>query len=208
MHPIIENFLDRSTAQKLGIVAVATLIAGALYYQFGIGPLLDEQTVLLEEKATLEQQLVAERKIARNLDKYEAEVKALEVRLRFALQELPDKKQIDQLLTSVSDLARKSGLEVLLFKPEGSIMRDFYEEVPVSMTIEGSYHQIATFFDEVGRMDRIVNIRGIDVGEPKLGERGALLKANCSAVTYRFLDESERAKQQAEQAEKKGRRRR
>jgi type IV pilus assembly protein PilO len=159
MHPIIENFLDRSTAQKTGIVAVVALLLGGGFFQFGLSPYLEERSQLLENKQTLEQQLATERRIARNLPKYEEEVKALEVKLRLALQELPDRKQIDQLLASVSDLARKAGLEVSLFKPDSVVPRDFYEEVPVLMSVEGTYHQVATFFDEVGRMDRIVNIR-------------------------------------------------
>jgi type IV pilus assembly protein PilO len=75
------------------------------------------------------------------------------------------------------------------------------------MSVEGTYHQVATFFDEVGRMDRIVNIRGIEMAESRMMEKGAMLKANCSAVTYRFLDEAERVKLEAAQDTKKKRRR-
>lgn len=207
MHPIIENFLDRSAAQKTGIVAVVALLLGGGFFQFGLSPYLEERSQLTENKQTLEQQLATERRIARNLPKYEEEVKALEVKLRLALQELPDRKQIDQLLASVSDLARKAGLEVSLFKPDSVVPRDFYEEVPVLMSVEGTYHQVATFFDEVGRMDRIVNIRGIEMAESRMTDKGAMLKANCSAVTYRFLDEAERVKLEAAQDTKKKRRR-
>ncbi len=205
MHPIIENFLDRPTLHKAGIVAAVILVCGGGFYQFTLSSYLEEQSKLLENRATLEQQLATEKRIARNLPRYEQEVKELEVRLRLALQELPDRKQIDQLLAGVSDLARKAGLEVALFKPESVIPRDFYEEVPVSMNVEGTYHQVATFFDEVGRMDRIVNIRGIEMSETKTGDK---LKANCSAVTYRFLDEQERAKANSKKDETKKKRRR
>lgn len=207
MHPIIENFLDRSTLHKAGIVAILALVCGGSFYQFMLSPYLEEQAQLTENRTTLEQQLATEKRIAKNLPKYEQEVKELEVRLRLALQELPDRKQIDQLLAGVSDLARKAGLEVTLFKPESVVPRDFYEEVPVAMTVEGSYHQVATFFDEVGRMDRIVNIRGIEMVNSKSGDKEMSLKANCSAVTYRFLDESERAKLNAQDQSKKKRRR-
>lgn len=207
MHPIIENFLDRSTAQKAGIVAGVALLCGGVFFQFMLSPLLEQQTELTEKRTTLEQQLATEKRIARNLPKYEAEVQELEGRLRLALQELPDRKQIDQLLASVSDLARKSGLEVSLFKPEAVVPRDFYEEVPVAMSVEGTYHQVAAFFDEVGRMDRIVNIRGIEMAESKVTDKGMQLRSNCSAVTYRFLDEAERAKQQSASENKRKRRR-
>lgn len=207
MHPIIENFLDRSTAQKAGIVAGVALLCGGVFFQFMLSPLMEQQTELSEKRTTLEQQLATEKRIARNLPKFEAEVQELEGRLRLALQELPDRKQIDQLLASVSDLARKAGLEVSLFKPEAVVPRDFYEEVPVAMSVEGTYHQVAAFFDEVGRMDRIVNIRGIEMAESKVTDKGMQLRSNCSAVTYRFLDEAERAKQHSATENKRKRRR-
>jgi len=207
MHPIVEKFLDYSALKKAGILAGVLLISGGAFYQLGLSPLLEEHTKLSETRAKLEQQLANEKRIARNLPKYEEQVKALEIKLRLALQELPDRKQIDQLLASVSDLARKAGLEVTLFKPDGVVPKDFYEEVPVSMSVDGNYHQIATFFDEVGRMDRIVNIRGIEMAESKLTDKGASLKANCTAVTYRFLDEAERAKIEGQSDNQKKRRR-
>ena len=120
-------------------------------------------------------------------------MRILEERLRIAVQELPDEKDIPDLLKSIADRAKDSGLEVLLFRPEAEQRKEFFAEFPVTMSVEGSFHQVATFFDEVSRMPRIVNVRGIEISNPRQGDRGMIVKADFSAVTFRSLSEAERA---------------
>ena len=88
-------------------------------------------------------------------------------------------------------------------------MKDFYAEVPVSIAVDGTYHQVATFFDEVGHLSRIVNINQITMKEPVVGDAQVQVKVGCTATTFRYLDEAERAaaaeKAQAEADTKKRR---
>ena len=122
-----------------------------------------------------------------------------------ALKELPDKKEIDQLLLKVSDRAKDSGLDIKLFKPRPEEKRDFYAAVPVDIEASGSYHQVATFFDEVGHLDRIVNLDNLAISDPIVDKKNVTLKTTVTATAFRFLDESERP-QVEEQKEKKRRR--
>ena len=194
MHPLVENFMERPTSHKVGAWCVVLLVFIGLFWQYFYGPLSTELGEVEEKKIQLSSQITNEKRLARELPKFQDEVKALEVKLKIALEELPDEKEIPELLKSVSDLAKDAGLEVSLFRPEPEIQRDFFAEVPVTMIVEGTYHQVATFFDEVGRMARIVNLKGIDVSDARSSDKGLVVKAACTAVTFRYIDEEERAK--------------
>ena len=202
---LLESFFERSLTQRVVGAVLSVAVCAGLGYQYLLAPTITDRDLLEEKKGTISSQLASEARIAQNLPQYQQEVKELEGRLQRALQELPDEKDIPELLKSIADLARDSGLEVLLFKPEAEERKDFFAEFPVSMSVEGTFHQVATFFDEVGRMPRIVNVRGIEISNPRLAERGMVVKADFSAVTFRFLTEVEREAANKEQAEKKPR---
>ena len=128
------------------------------------------------------------------LDSFLQEVSHLEGELQKALQELPDSREIPQLLERISDKARDSGLDVRLFRPQIEQLRDFYAEVPVDIEVSGTYHQVASFFDEVGHMERIVNLGTLSMSEPKKTNVGQILKTTVVATSFRFVDESEMQK--------------
>lgn len=205
MSAFAESFFERPLWQKIGVACISIVVVAGLGYQYALSSLLSTREELAEKKDSLSTQIAAEAKIAQNLPQYQQEVTVLESKLQVALQELPDEKDIPDLLKSIADLARDSGLEVLLFRPEAEERKDFFAEFPVSMSVEGSFHQVATFFDEVGRMPRIVNVRAIEVSNPRLTERGMVIKSDFSAVTFRFLSEAERGAIDKEQVEKKRR---
>jgi type IV pilus assembly protein PilO len=152
--------------------------------------------------------LLKERRIAKDLPRYKAEVATLEVQLERALQELPDERDIPDLLKAIADRAKNTGLEVALFRPDPEQAQEFFVEIPVRMSVEGSFHQVASFLDEVGRMARIVNVRGIQMGNPRVSDRGASLTSEYSVVTFRYLTETERAERAAAAAAAKDSKRR
>jgi type IV pilus assembly protein PilO len=143
-----------------------------------------------------------------DLDHARAEVAKLNGDLRAAIAQLPDTKEIPDLLSSISSLGRESGLEIIQFKQRPEQFEDFYAAVPVDILVRGTYNQVATFFDKVSRMARIVNVTNVairDTAKPQ-GE-GVSLDTSCAAVTFRFLDEAEReriAKQKEKEKEKGG----
>lgn len=207
MNPIIQGILDRPLSHRIGIWAGSILFICFVFWQYFYGPKVTEHEDLRGKIETLNSQIGHEQRLARNLGKFKKEVKELEEKLKVALQELPDEKEIPDLLNNMSSLARDAGLEVSLFRPNPEVFREFYAEVPVSVSVEGTFHQVATFFDEVGRLPRIVNINQISMKEPKLpdGDDQMRIKTDCTATTFRYLDEEERIK--TPQAEDKKKRR-
>ncbi len=93
--------------------------------------------------------------------------------------------------TYISTIGKKIGLEFLLFQPLPEAKQAFYAEVPVKLKVEGSYHDVATFFDRVGKFSRIVNVRDIRMHTPIERSGRMVLTIEGTAVTYRFLSKEE-----------------
>jgi type IV pilus assembly protein PilO len=133
----------------------------------------------------------------------------LEERIASAEKELPEEEEMPRLLSTLSGLAKASGLDIQLWHKENELFKDFYVELPVSVEVVGTFHQVATFFDEVGRLDRIVNITNISMVDPTLAVAGSVrVKTSCIVTTFRQLTEAEKKQREeaAKAAQKQGRR--
>ncbi len=199
MNDFLDKISDYPTMHKAGFCVLSLVFFSYVFWAF-LYKEKDKQLVKLQESVQLlEGKILQERRLAQNIQKVREEVKELDIKLKFALQELPDKKELPDLLSSISDLATDAGLEINLFRPRPENLKEFYAEVPVSISVTGGYHQVATFFDEVGQLPRIVNINQIVLREPRLKETSVTLKTDCVATTFRYLEESERIKKKSNQ---------
>lgn len=198
MNSRVEKVLNLPAYQRILIVLIimALLLAG-FYYLF-YQPQLEQHESLMKKRDAAQAQLRKNQKIANNLAVYRAEYEKMQVQLDEALGELPLKKEIPSLLTNIGDLAKEKGLEILRFKPAGETVKGFYAEVPVTLKLSGSYHQAAAFFDAVSKMERIVNIKNLTLGGTKEVKGKTTLGVDCSAITFRFVEN------QTEQKGKKG----
>jgi type IV pilus assembly protein PilO len=115
------------------------------------------------------------------------------------VDQLPNKREIPDLLKAISNKARESGLEILLFRPRAENYQDFYAEVPVDITVKGSFHSVVSFFDDVGRLDRLVNINNIGFKSKVAGDQ-VTVETSSMATAFRFLEEAERKKIAEEKA--------
>jgi type IV pilus assembly protein PilO len=190
MNPQVEKILKLPLYQRVLILVVfLSLLVGAFVY-FIYNPAREDLAQKQKQNDKLLVELQESRRIANNLPRFKAEYEAMKEQLDLALNELPNKKEIPSLLRNIAGLARDNGLEVLQFKPENESPKNFYAEVPVSLDLKGSYHQMALFCQAVSNMARIVNIKDIKLGKPKQEDGSTLLSISCRAVTYRFLETS------------------
>lgn len=197
---IITLINSKPKVQVWTFVVLSLALIGYLLYQF-IHKQSAEELIELESKVEkLNDQILSEQRLARSLPLFRKEVRALETKLKLALQELPDRREIPDLLSSISSLAKNAGLEIGLFRPQLESKKEFYADVPVQISVSGGFHQVATFFDEVGKLNRIVNINRISMHDPVRTDLGIKITADCVATTFRYLDEEERAQQAAEAA--------
>lgn len=168
----------------LGILA---LIAG-LYWYLLYNPKTAELAELNVRQEKLQAELNESMAIAADLPRFKAEVTRLNDELKKALLELPDKKEIPSLLTNISKLGIESGLEFIRFKPMNEVPSGFYAKVPVEISLKGTYHEVATFFDKVSKLSRIVNITNINMSGAKDEGGKVVLITPCLATTYRFIE--------------------
>jgi len=187
------TFLDRilkvRLEYKFAAVAAALALMSALNYFFWVSDLQDLAATEDRTIHKLEDDLIQKQSIANNLNEYRRQKEALEHRLVEALTELPNDANIDELLTQLNEVGVKSGLRISSVEPgteakEGS----FYSKIPVKLSMVGNFHEIASFFDAVGRLKRIVNISEIRVKTPTKDHDKVVLKVDCLATTFRFID--------------------
>jgi len=171
--------------QKMLTLAVTFIMIVAAYLYMGFLP-IQEEIAQQESQVKLEKVLLAKnQKLAQDIPRKQKEYAKLEKQLKVALNMLPKKSQIPDLLENVSWAGKDSGLEFSVFKPEREVAKQIYAEVPVSLDVTGSFRQLLTFLKRVGEMPRIVDIKNLTLSQ---ASNNALI-VKGQAVTYRFVEE-------------------
>lgn len=203
MNPRLEKMLKLPLYQRVGILALVLAGICAAFY-FGLyASTVAELRQLEQKRISMQKKLEEDRKIVANLETYRKEFEKMQERLNEALTELPNEKEIPSLLTTIASLARDNGLEILKFKPGAEQPKGFYAAVPVDLSLVGNYHQVASFFSDIGALSRIVNVGKMKMGKPKVSDGVTVLGVECLATTYRFLETAASGKP-APGARKKG----
>ena len=200
MNQLLDNILERSKQQKIAILAATIILISALYYSFVYSPRSDEVAKLADSVEIARNEKNAKQLKAANLPRLQRDLKMLDMQLLKAVAELPNQKQIAALLTNISAQAQQAGLNVLLFRPRAETFQEFYAEVPVDITVKGNFHNTVSFFDAVGRLDRLVNIDNIGFKNPTIAGDNVILETTSVATAFRFLDDAERKKVAEEKA--------
>lgn len=191
MNANLEKIFKMPTSKKITVwMLVMLVIALAMYFAL-IKPKQDEVKNLQTKLGDLKTQLNENRKIAANLPILMKEYNQLNDQLIKALSELPNQKEIPTLLTSITDAGKRSGLDFLVFRPKAEIPKDFYAEVPIDITVAGSYQGVTKFFSAVSELPRIVNISNVAFSTENSKSGSTNLKVTCLATTFRFLDKKE-----------------
>jgi len=191
MNPQIEKILKLPTKQKIAILVLVLLVEAAALVYFLWYPKYQEHQTLVAELTKLQAEVEDKNRIVANLPKLQAEYDQLNRELDLALTELPNSKEIPSLLTSITALGKSAGLDFLVFKPRPEAPKDFYAEVPVDISVSGSYYSVANFFAAVANLPRIVNIGNVAFTDIKNVNNRTMSKVNCLATTFRFLDKKE-----------------
>ena len=194
MNELLDNILERSGIQKVGILVTTIILTVALYYSFLYSPRADEMAKLSDSVEIARNEKMVKTQKSANLTRLRKDLQQLDVELKLAVAQLPDKKEIAQLLSGISAKAQAAGLDVLVFRPRPETFQDFYAEVPVDITVKGHFHSTISFFEEVGRLNRLVNIDNIGFKNPTAAGDRIVLETTSVATAFRFLDEAERKK--------------
>lgn len=154
-----------------------------------------EQAIVLEQRQAEEQQLrqdwISKKRLAVNLEEHKRQLAEIDRQFGALLKQLPNRAEMDSLLSDINQAGLGRGLQFELFKPGGDQVKDFYAEMPIDIRITGSYHDLGEFASDVARMPRIVTLNNIALAAAPEGR----LRLDAKAVTYRYLDEDELAQQ-------------
>src|ERR1039457_2548495 len=191
MDPKLEKILKLPTKQKIIILVIVLVLEEAALVWFLYMPKYREHEGLKTELSRLQNEIEEKTRVVANLPRLQQEYNQLNQELAQALTELPNSKEIPSLLTSITTLGKNAGLDFLVFKPRGEAVKDFYAEVPVDITISGSYYSVANFFAAVSNLPRIVNISNVAFADIKNVNNRVMTKVNCLSTTLRFLDKKE-----------------
>jgi type IV pilus assembly protein PilO len=184
------QFSNLSPVKKMLIVLVmAALIPGLYWYSFYRAKA--ENIDKLQKDLSNKQAKLNEMKaVARNKPKFQEEVEKLNLQLGEVVQKLPNSREIPNLLETISNLGAVSGLEVVFIKPQADKSKGFYAEVPIQIKVKGGYHEMGMFLEALSKLDRIINVSDITLGNPKEDDLtgGIVLDINALATTYRYVE--------------------
>jgi len=204
-------FLFRALAVAL-VFAVATgLLVWYFVYSEAQGNIPDLRAAEAEQQslwATFDQK---QRKAA-NLEAYRQQLDEIERSFGAMLRQLPGRTEVPSLLVDISQSGLAAGLQEKLFQPGQETRRDFYAELPIKIRLTGGYHEFGEFVSGVAALPRIVTLHDIQISQNtgRGGARGTAaptddLTLDVTAKTYRYLEESELAEQEAQaKAARKG----
>jgi type IV pilus assembly protein PilO len=174
-------------AQVGAFVALGIGACGAFYYYYEMpvkADMVSRQTQLVALKGDVSKGLTT----AKKLPEFRAQVTDLEGRLANLKAILPEEKDAADLLNRMQIVAAQSNMTIRGFKPSPTVTQQLHAEWPITLELDGTYHNLALFFDRVGKFTRIVNISGLDVKSKERSASGTTITAVCVATTFVLLE--------------------
>lgn len=194
MEQLIERVNKLATPVKAGIIfGIIALLTGGTYFVL-ISDLDTQIASLKSEQGAKDQVLAQKQEIADNLNERRKEMDALDQRFQEALTQLPEKKDIEELLAQLNDVGKKSGLDISSVVPGNEAAQGFYSRIPISMAVSGNFHEVAMFLQEIANLRRIVNVSDLKLSSPTLRGSKVSLQSQFMATTFRFNDDSTKKK--------------
>jgi type IV pilus assembly protein PilO len=184
-----ENALTKmSTTGQLGVAAMAAIVIGGLFYWQYWGPAVEEENTKTAQLDRLRQEIRQLEVTASKLQDFQREVALLEAKLETLKRILPPEKETPDLMRKVQSLAAQSNLTIRTFTPAATVNKEFYQEWPINMAVDGSYHNLGYFFDRVSRLSRLVNVGSLKINAAQTQSASRTISAACVATTFVYID--------------------
>jgi type IV pilus assembly protein PilO len=163
-------------------VGTLSLLCGLYFWLVHI-PKSEDIAKFEKKNKGLVTQITEAKQKTKNLAKFEEDMEQVKAQYEEALTLLPKKEEIPSLLRNITELGTSSNLEFSSFAPSKGPVEHMYTQISASIVVKGRYHDVLLFFDRVGKMKRIVNIKNVNMSP--MGDSGDL-SVNCKAITYKF----------------------
>jgi type IV pilus assembly protein PilO len=126
---------------------------------------------------------------ARKLPEFRSQVGDLEARLESLKAILPDEKDVADLLRRIQTMAAQSNLTIRTFRPQAMAQRELHAEWPISLELDGTYHNVGTFLDRISKFPRIINVGAINMIGSTTPSPTATVRVTCTATTFVLLEQ-------------------
>lgn len=169
-----------------GLLVAAVLVGGGYWLKFkGQYEQLERMD---RELQGLQQQITEGRAAKAKLPQFREEVRRLELELEKLLRILPARRNTPELLRRIRQLTEQGNFDLLKFTPGNFIDREFYSEWPINVRLNGTYHNLALFFDRIGRFSRIINIENLKIQAMPKSAKGHSINATFVAKTFVYKE--------------------
>lgn len=182
----LEDFATWPKPIKIASILLIGVLLLGLGYWFLLKPQYESYEVLVRNEKTLRSQFEQKQRLAANLTAYKLQLKKMQKRFGSLVSQLPNKNEMDKLLEEISRTGVASGLKFDLFDPSNEVEHDFYIELPISMVVVGTYHQLAIFLSRIAEMDRIVTLHDLSIVKADENKGADELKMTIVAKIYRY----------------------
>jgi type IV pilus assembly protein PilO len=163
LNGVLKRFEALPAAARFGVLGGIVALLLGIYWFALFGSKRSELAAVDKKLAKVESSIQSAKAVAANLESFRKKREELQGQLREALRKLPTSSDLPQLLTDITSLGKKSGLEIQSFKRGSKIDRGFYSEQQILLQFNGRYHDIGMFLDRLAKLDRIVNITKLDM---------------------------------------------
>jgi len=187
---LLENFAKIPLQTKMIAMGILVVLIGIGAYFLDISPARDTIADNDQKIEKQEAELLKLQQQAQHRTQFMREVERLKQRLREAEEQLPKQAEIPKLLRDIAYEAQQSGLRLDRFEIQPDQTQGDFAQVPVKMSVRGSYHEIAVFFDRLAKMPRIVNVTDVNMTTPALENKKIVVGSSFTATTYRFIDKT------------------
>lgn len=181
---IFDPIVSGPKPQKVVLGVFGLAIIGAASYFLLLSPVELKVAQLRVQAAALRDELVTSRAIVADLARFRREAQELEAKIAALKERLPGVREMPTLYRSLSDAGTQAGLGVSLFQPRDALAKDYYVEIPITVTAEGSYHQFGEFFERVAKLPRVVTVKELKLtsgGRPRV-----TVRAELTLATYQY----------------------
>ena len=173
---------------QIGASLAAAALVGGLFWYFYYSPAVEERDTKATRLETLQKEIRALEVTANKLQEFQREVQLLEAKLETLKRILPPAKETPDLMRKVQALASQSNLAIKTFTPQPVVNKDFYQEWPIKVDVQGTYHNLALFFDRVSRLSRLVNVGDLKIAALGTQTGSTTIQASCVATTFVYID--------------------
>ena len=195
------NLGDVPIRQQILLFLIVVVGGGYLFYLWFVQPLRENSAALEQRIETLEFEIDQAKLVEAQLPQFREQVREQRRKLREFRATLPSEKETPQLMRAIQSLAVNTNLGIRSFTPQKTVPRDFYVDWPIEISMEGNYHNLAAFFEKVGRIQRLVNIGEVTIsGLEDASGKDRTIAATCTATTFVYLEDENDVEPRAEES--------